>query len=200
MIGEKPIDEQESAGAAGKAASAARGAPLNRETRTDAALRVHRTQPDATGQIQKGQLDVAVEGRRRSRILRKKPDDAGERPGGAEADQATQLRQAAIKTRDIVIFTRQFATMINAGLPLVQSLDILAQADRERGAQGRHAAGGVRRRGRQHPGRRARASTPRRSPTSTSTWSRPARRAVSWTRSCCAWRRSWRRTTPWCAR
>jgi type IV pilus assembly protein PilC len=31
-----------------------------------------------------------------------------------------------IKTRDIVIFTRQFATMINAGLPLVQSLDILA--------------------------------------------------------------------------
>ena len=32
-----------------------------------------------------------------------------------------------IKTRDIVIFTRQFATMINAGLPLVQALDILAQ-------------------------------------------------------------------------
>src|SRR5690606_621298 len=32
-----------------------------------------------------------------------------------------------IKTRDIVIFTRQFATMINAGLPLVQSLTILAQ-------------------------------------------------------------------------
>ena len=32
----------------------------------------------------------------------------------------------AIKTRDIVIFTRQFATMINSGLPLVQSLSILA--------------------------------------------------------------------------
>ena len=32
-----------------------------------------------------------------------------------------------ITTRDIVIFTRQFATMINAGLPLVQSLDILAE-------------------------------------------------------------------------
>jgi type IV pilus assembly protein PilC len=30
-------------------------------------------------------------------------------------------------TRDIVIFTRQFATMINSGLPLVQSLDILAK-------------------------------------------------------------------------
>ncbi|HWV57169.1 MAG TPA: type II secretion system F family protein, partial [Longimicrobiales bacterium] len=34
---------------------------------------------------------------------------------------------ARIKTRDVVIFTRQFATMINAGLPLVQSLDILAR-------------------------------------------------------------------------
>ena len=32
-----------------------------------------------------------------------------------------------VKTRDVVIFTRQFAVMINAGLPLVQALDILAQ-------------------------------------------------------------------------
>ncbi len=32
-----------------------------------------------------------------------------------------------IKERDRVVFTRQFATMINAGLPLVQALDILAQ-------------------------------------------------------------------------
>jgi len=32
-----------------------------------------------------------------------------------------------IKTRDLVVMTRQFATMINAGLPLVQALDILAK-------------------------------------------------------------------------
>src|SRR6266481_917586 len=32
-----------------------------------------------------------------------------------------------VKTRDVVVFTRQFSTMINAGLPLVQALDILAQ-------------------------------------------------------------------------
>jgi type IV pilus assembly protein PilC len=32
-----------------------------------------------------------------------------------------------IKMRDVVIFTRQFSTMINAGLPLVQALDILAK-------------------------------------------------------------------------
>jgi len=34
--------------------------------------------------------------------------------------------QRGPKTRDLVIFTRQFATMIDAGLPLVQCLDILA--------------------------------------------------------------------------
>jgi type IV pilus assembly protein PilC len=34
---------------------------------------------------------------------------------------------SGVKTREIVVFTRQFATMINAGLPLVQSLTILAE-------------------------------------------------------------------------
>lgn len=32
-----------------------------------------------------------------------------------------------VKDKDIVIFTRQFATMIGAGLPLIQALDILAK-------------------------------------------------------------------------
>src|SRR5690349_13101081 len=31
-----------------------------------------------------------------------------------------------IETKDLVVFTRQFATMIDSGLPLVQCLDILA--------------------------------------------------------------------------
>src|SRR2546428_8720139 len=35
-------------------------------------------------------------------------------------------RKQSISDKDIVIFTRQFATMINAGLPLVQCLEILA--------------------------------------------------------------------------
>jgi type IV pilus assembly protein PilC len=34
---------------------------------------------------------------------------------------------SGVKTRDLVVMTRQFATMINAGLPLVQALDILAK-------------------------------------------------------------------------
>lgn len=32
-----------------------------------------------------------------------------------------------VKSKDIVVFTRQFATMIDAGLPIVQGLDVLAR-------------------------------------------------------------------------
>jgi type IV pilus assembly protein PilC len=34
-----------------------------------------------------------------------------------------------IKTKSLVIFTRQFAVMIDAGLPLVQCLDLLAEQE-----------------------------------------------------------------------
>ena len=44
-----------------------------------------------------------------------------------KSKQITIQFGTGVSTRDIVIFTRQFATMINSELPLVQSLDILAQ-------------------------------------------------------------------------
>jgi type IV pilus assembly protein PilC len=43
-----------------------------------------------------------------------------------EGGAVKKKRAGAIKMRDVVIFTRQFSTMINAGLPLVQALTILA--------------------------------------------------------------------------
>jgi type IV pilus assembly protein PilC len=84
------------------------------------------TARNPTGQIQKGQLDVPSKDEvsaylRKNRLIlvsvREAPKQININLGGAKR----------IKTRDIVIFTRQFATMINAGLPLVQSLNILAQ-------------------------------------------------------------------------
>jgi type IV pilus assembly protein PilC len=44
-----------------------------------------------------------------------------------EASATKKPRRGHIKMRDVVIFTRQFSTMINAGLPLVQALTILAE-------------------------------------------------------------------------
>jgi type IV pilus assembly protein PilC len=45
----------------------------------------------------------------------------------AKAKEINITIGTGIKTREVVIFTRQFATMINSGLPLVQSLTILAE-------------------------------------------------------------------------
>jgi type IV pilus assembly protein PilC len=44
-----------------------------------------------------------------------------------EQSKAKQKTAGSIPMRDVVIFTRQFSTMINSGLPLVQALDILSK-------------------------------------------------------------------------
>src|SRR5262245_61101786 len=77
-----------------------------------------------SGQILKGTLDVPTRDEviafiRKNRMILVSVREA-----------PTQVKipafKASVKTRDVVIFTRQFATMINAGLPLVQSLTILS--------------------------------------------------------------------------
>jgi type IV pilus assembly protein PilC len=78
----------------------------------------------SNGQIQKGQVDVASKEEVTAFLRKQRMMLVSVR----EAPKPIKLSfGSAIKTRDIVIFTRQFATMINAGLPLVQSLDILAK-------------------------------------------------------------------------
>src|SRR5881394_3350124 len=44
-----------------------------------------------------------------------------------DQDATKKVGRGSIKTRDVVILTRQFSTMINSGLPLVQALTILAE-------------------------------------------------------------------------
>jgi len=76
------------------------------------------------GQIQKGQLDAASKDDVGAHLRKNRLILVSVR----EAPKQMKLSMGAqrVKTRDVVIFTRQFATMINAGLPLVQSLNILA--------------------------------------------------------------------------
>ncbi len=79
----------------------------------------------SSGQIQKGQLEVQSKDEVSAYLRKNRLILVSVR----EAPKQIQLSLGGtrIKTRDIVIFTRQFATMINSGLPLVQSLNILAQ-------------------------------------------------------------------------
>lgn len=76
----------------------------------------------ANGTIKKGEIEADSKGSvqlllKRQRIV---PTKIKSKP-----KQITLFEQK-VKTKEIVIFTRQFATMINAGLPLVQCLDILS--------------------------------------------------------------------------
>jgi type IV pilus assembly protein PilC len=78
------------------------------------------------GETQSGEIEVArqeeaVEQLRKKRILvtSVRPKSAG--------FKLPNIGGTGISTKDLAIFTRQFATMISAGLPLVQCLDILAK-------------------------------------------------------------------------
>lgn len=92
------------------------------------------------GQLIKGQLDAAseVEARiklRAQKIIPIKVVPKGlEEKGLASFDLFSFLKaKPKVKTKELQIFSRQFATMINSGIPIVQSLDILANTTQNRG-------------------------------------------------------------------
>jgi len=77
----------------------------------------------AQGELKSATLDAAskddvVAQLKRMRMTVVKVEDAA---------KTKPKTKGSIAMRDIVIFTRQFSTMINSGLPLVQALDILSK-------------------------------------------------------------------------
>ncbi|HBG45576.1 MAG TPA: pilus assembly protein PilC [Deltaproteobacteria bacterium] len=76
------------------------------------------------GEIEAASLAQATAALRRQQIM---PASISQKKAGfALSDIKIPGLGKGVKTKDIVIFSRQFATMIDAGLPLVQCLDILA--------------------------------------------------------------------------
>jgi len=86
------------------------------------------------GEVLKGEMEAtsreAVIIRLRSQRIQPTPSKIKEKGKGLDMEIAVPSFGSPVKPRDIVIFTRQFATMIDAGLPIVQCLQILgAQTD-----------------------------------------------------------------------
>ena len=83
------------------------------------------------GETIQGEMEAstkdAVLVRLRAQRIRPITSKIKEKGKGLDREIAIPGFGESIKTRDIVIFTRQLATMIDAGLPIVQCLDILAQ-------------------------------------------------------------------------
>ncbi len=82
-----------------------------------------------TGQVQKGEMDAPNEAAVNAQLRRNgiMPTKVKERGKGLDVELKIPGFAPKITTKDLVVFTRQFATMIDAGLPLVQCLDILGR-------------------------------------------------------------------------
>ncbi len=82
------------------------------------------------GEMLAGEMEApsrdAVLVRLRSQRIQPLPDKIKEKGRGLDREITIPGFSDSITTRDIVVFTRQLATMIDAGLPIVQCLDILA--------------------------------------------------------------------------
>ncbi len=82
-----------------------------------------------TGTVQKGDMEAASAAAVTATLRRQgiQPGKIKERGKGLDIELKIPGMQPKITTKDLVVFTRQFATMIDAGLPLVQCLDILGR-------------------------------------------------------------------------
>jgi type IV pilus assembly protein PilC len=85
---------------------------------------------DRNGTSRKGVMEAASEDAVVNRLRAEQISAQRVRPAGF-ADMELAIG-SGVNSRDLLIFTRQLATMIDAGLPLVQCLDILANQTENR--------------------------------------------------------------------
>jgi len=74
---------------------------------------------------QKGEMEAPTEEAVRSELIRRKITSAKIKKKPKDLFENISFMQPKIKRQDIIIFCRQFSTMIDAGLPIIQCLDIL---------------------------------------------------------------------------
>ncbi|MCS6927464.1 MAG: type II secretion system F family protein, partial [Candidatus Binatia bacterium] len=83
------------------------------------------------GQTLQGEMEAAsrdaVISRLRSQRIRPLPERIREKGKGLDREITLPGFGEKVKAKDVVVFTRQLATMIDAGLPIMQSLEVLAQ-------------------------------------------------------------------------
>jgi type IV pilus assembly protein PilC len=79
------------------------------------------------GEIQTGELTLDSQEEALSALRKRRIIISSVREKKNEMKWKMPDMGGGVSTRDLAIFTRQFATMINAGLPLVQCLDILSK-------------------------------------------------------------------------
>jgi len=77
------------------------------------------------GDIQKGEMEASTEGAVLANLKRMKIEPTKIKKKPKDLFENVAFLQPKVKTNDIILFARQFSTMIDAGLPIIQCLDIL---------------------------------------------------------------------------
>lgn len=85
---------------------------------------------DRNNQVRKGEIDAASEQEVRNILARQRINPGKIKKKQKDIFENLTFLQPKIEQSDIIIFCRQFSTMIDAGLPIIQCLDIL-QAQQE---------------------------------------------------------------------
>jgi len=81
------------------------------------------------GGIKKGEMEAINEAAVRSALRGKKIQVTKVKAKPKDLLENISFLQPKVRGKSLVVFTRQFATMINAGLPLIQGLDILGSQE-----------------------------------------------------------------------
>ncbi len=80
---------------------------------------------DRKGTTQKGEIEAPHERAVRAQLGRMQIKPTKIKQKSKDLFENVSFMQPKVQTAEVVVFARQFATMIDAGLPLIQSLDIL---------------------------------------------------------------------------
>ena len=84
------------------------------------------------GETRKGELDGADEAAIRAQLRRQGYKSISVKKKPKDLLEYLPFLKQKVKEKDVVIFARIFATMINAGLPLIQCLDLLGKQEQNK--------------------------------------------------------------------
>ena len=84
------------------------------------------------GEVKKGEMDVADENALRGMLRRQGFKSITIKTKPKDISEYLPFLKGSVKEKDIVVFSRIFSTMINAGLPLIQCLELLASQEQNK--------------------------------------------------------------------
>jgi type IV pilus assembly protein PilC len=76
-------------------------------------------------EVQKGELEAVSEEAVKAQLTRQRITPTKVKKKSKDLFENVTFLQPKVKERDVMLFARQFSTMIDAGLPIIQCLDIL---------------------------------------------------------------------------